>query len=226
MRLVTAPWMRTAVAAGMVAAASVAHAEKPATLLAPAPTELVEAENELSRRVLRAEAIGRATTRLHNAAEYLEDPCEGDFLLRAAAFGQVWRDATQRARAQALRTRLIAEAGTLAPLMNEARLQAIDALMARAEAQGRSWLEFDRLQKKGPACEGQLKPSPGLDDPTPRAIGEEDVPVAIWVLTGTLCPGSRDEVGVAVVDGPACVDLDVLCACDPKPQLPGAVVTP
>ncbi len=66
----------------------------------------------------------------------------------------------------------------------------------------------------------------GLDHPTPRAITELDQPVAIWVLSGTLCPGPRPRQGVVVVEEPVCVGLDPACSCTPEPVLPGAVLTP
>lgn len=199
----------------------------PAVLLAPGPGELVESEAELRKRVLAAEAIGRATSRLQNATVYLDDPCEGGFLVRARTFATAWRDAAQRARVQADRTTMIAQSPTLAPLMDTQRMARIDELQARAERQAVSWLEFDALQNRSRIkCTQTLQPALGLPDPTPRAIGEEDVPVAVWVLTGTLCPGADDRTGIAVIRGPICLDLDPACACKPENVLPGAVLAP
>ncbi len=210
----------------LVVSQGVARAGEPAALLAPAPRELVEAERELTDRVLRAEAIGRATTRLQNASVYLEDRCEQAFVARAMVFGKAWRDAAQRARVQADRTQLIAGAHTLLPIMDDARRAEIDTLARRAGVQARSWLEFDALlAKEKLECEAPLKPAVGLASPTPRAVGEDNVPVAIWVLAGTLCP-QQQEAGVAVVDGPVCVDLDPACSCEPVAVLPGAVLSP
>lgn len=199
----------------------------PAVLLAPAPGELVEAEAELERRVLDAEAIGRAASRLQNATAHLEHPCDGGFILRARAFASAWRDAAQRARVQADRTRTIAASPTLTPLVDEARTASIEQKAARAERQAAAWLEFDRLERRSRVrCDGPLQPADGLPDPTPRAIGETGLPVAVWVITGTLCPGARDVQGVAVVRGPVCVDLDPACACDLRELQPGAVLAP
>lgn len=199
----------------------------PAMLLAPGPGELVEAEAELEVRVLQAEAIGRATGRLQNATVHEEDPCAKGFLKRAIAFATAWRDAAQRARVQADRTVMIAASPTLTPLVDEARTAQIETLRARAERQAVAWLEFDQLQRRSKVrCEGPLQPALGLSDPTPRALGEEGAPIAIWVLQGTLCPGARDRTGVAVVRGPVCVDLDPACACEPIEVQPGAVLAP
>ena len=199
----------------------------PAMLLAPTPAELVSAEAELKARVLDAEAIGRAASRLQNATVHLEDPCEGGFMTRSLAFARAWRDAAQRARAQAQRTDMIAKARTVEPLMTEARLGQIQALASRAENQARAWLEYDRLTDRSRVkCSEDLRPGPGLAPPNPVAKGEEDAPVAVWVLSGRLCPGARDRQGVAVVRGPVCMDLDPACSCEPQPVMPGAVLTP
>lgn len=199
----------------------------PAVLLAPGPAELVAAEEELERRVLDAEAIGRAASRLQNATAHVEHPCDGGFLRRSRAFATGWRDAAQRARVQGNRTAMMASSPTLASLVNEERTERIQAWLARAERQALAWLEYDKLQERSRIeCRGPLQPAVGLPDPTPRAAGEEGVPVAVWVLTGTLCPGARDVEGVAVVRGPVCVDLDPACACRPVEVLPGAVLAP
>lgn len=204
-----------------------AWAEDPGVLLAPNPADLAAAEQELRERVIRAEAIGRAASRLQNSLFRASDPCEDTLAIRTAAFGLAWRDAAQRARVQADRTQRMAQAPTLTPIVDDPRRRDIDALARRAEHQGRSWLEFDRIEAGSRVtCEGSLQPAVGLDHPTPRAITEIDQPVAIWVLSGTLCPGPRSQHGVAVVDGPICVDLDPACSCTPAPVLPGAVLTP
>ena len=217
-----APWL----AVWLVLQALVARGE-PAVLLAPTPAELVAAERELEARVLDAEASGRAVSRLQNAAVHNESPCDGDYVMRSRAFAPAWRDAAQRARAQAQRTETIARSPTLEPLMNESRLSSIAHFTDRAEQQAKAWLEFDRLQSRSRVvCEGSMRPMPGLPDPTPRAIGEEGAPVAVWVLSGRLCPGARDIRGVAVVRGGVCMDLDPACSCEPGPVLPGAVLTP
>lgn len=210
----------------LVIGSALAWAE-PGVLLAPAPEELVQAERELEQRVLEAEAIGRAASRLQNAAFHEEDPCAGGLRVRARAFGEAWRDAAQRARVQAERTALIASAQTLGPLVDADRQAQIETFGGRAERTAVSWLEFDRLESRTrAACTDAIQPGPGLPDPTPRAVGEEDVPVAVWVLSGRLCPGAREVRGVTVVRGPVCVDLDPACSCDPVPAQSGAVLAP
>ncbi|MEN0064960.1 MAG: hypothetical protein AAGA48_22635 [Myxococcota bacterium] len=199
----------------------------PGALLAPSPRELQAAEAELSERVLRAEAIGRAASRLQNTAARAEDPCEGGLITRARAFASAWRDAAQRARVQGERTQRMASSPTLAPIMNDERKARVDDLAKRAEQQAQSWFEFDRLEERSKVqCEDGVKPARGLPSPTPIPRGDEGRPVAIWVLQGSLCPGPRRVRGVAVVSGPVCVDTDPGCGCEPAEVLPGAVLAP
>lgn len=204
-----------------------AWAEDPGVLLAPNPAELVAAEQELKARVLRAEAIGRAASRLQNRVFRVDDPCEDSLGSRTTAFGRAWRDAAQQARVQADRTQRIAQSPTLTPIVDTSRRRDIDALAHRAEQQALAWIEFDRIESMADeTCTTPLQPAIGLEHPTPRAITELDQSVAIWVLSGTLCPGPKPQHGVAVVEGPVCVDLDPACSCTPAAVLPGAVLTP
>ncbi len=199
----------------------------PGAIIAPGPRELQAAEAELTERVLRAEAIGRAASRLQNAAFRAEEPCDGGLLTRARAFAEAWRDAAQRARVQGVRTLDMADSATLTPIMNEERRARVTDLAERAEKQAKSWFEFDRLEERSKVkCDGPMRPAAGLRSPTPIPDGQEGRPVAIWVLEGALCPGARRVRGVAVVSGPVCVDVDPACSCEPVEVLPGAALAP
>ncbi|MEO0605467.1 MAG: hypothetical protein AAF211_28810, partial [Myxococcota bacterium] len=166
-------------------------------------------------------------SRLQNASFLADDPCEGGLLVRARAFAAAWRDAAQRARVQGTRTRAMADATTLVPIVSDERKATIDDLATRADQQARAWYEFDRLEERSKTqCEGALRPAEGLPAPTPVPRGQEGRPVAIWVLQGSLCPGAISAKGVAVVTGPVCVDVDPTCSCDPVAVLPGAALAP
>jgi len=202
-------------------------AASPGALIAPGPRELREAEAELEQRVLQAEAVGRAASRLQNAAFRADDPCDDGLLVRALAFAEVWRDAAQRARVQGDRAQRIAASKTLTPIMNEERTASIAELATRAQQQARAWFEFDRLEaRRRTTCEEPLAEAPGLRSPTPVPSDQEGRPVAVWVLRGVLCPGGRSSTGVAVVSESVCVDVDSACSCDVAEVLPGAVLAP
>jgi len=199
----------------------------PGAVIAPGPVELRVAEVELKTRVLHAEAIGRAASRLQNAAFLASDPCDDGMTTRSRSFAAAWRDAAQRARAQGDRTQRMAGSATLAPIMTAERIAQVEDLAARAIQQARAWYEFDRLEARSKVrCDEGLQAAPGLRSPNPVPAGQEGRPRAIWVLQGALCPGGRRARGVAVVSGDVCVDIDPACSCEPASVLPGAVLAP
>lgn len=130
-----------------------ARADTP-TLLAPSPADLSAATDELTRRIEAAERLGADTADAQNAwvrrggpsHRRCEDPADLDLARQAADDGAKWRDAAQSARAQADRVEEMLSAPTLTPLLDEAALEADQALVARAREGAQRYLEASAWQ--------------------------------------------------------------------------------
>lgn len=221
--------MRAALLLPLLLAAGPSPAE-----LAPGPVELTGAIDALEARLERAEAIGQAMSRVHNAvADHglrLGTPsCDAPVVsiaARSVPLGVALRDAAQSARAQAERVRRVAAAPTAAPVAEGPLAQTLAEDLARVASLEAQYAELSAWQASflNPIlrkCKPALRPDEGL----PGAPSEGAV--AVLAVGGRwVCPMEVPAEGVMVApEGKACV-ADPGCACQPAPVWPAAVLGP
>jgi hypothetical protein len=202
--------------------------------VAPGPDTLATALDELERRLVIAEALGRASARWQNQRQPGDRTCDGT----ASPYvhvAEAWHDAAQRARTQQDRVRWLWDAPTLADVRTDDLVARWYVLDERADEASGGWMVFRSWhQRYGPRC----KRVPPLVPVAPRGPSEPDVH-AVWLLEGTLCPDPGapesswtlevspiDGAGIHLVAGPVCAAPDRRCACEPRPTRPGEILVP
>jgi hypothetical protein len=209
--------------------------------IAPGPAELRASLQTLEGRLVEAEAVGRAAERLQNAwgtalAAGVRAPCAADptahaVAARVVAFGNAWRDAAQRARAEDERLAGWVASETVAPLLDAETGARVTSARARVQAQADAWMEFVGWQDRyfrptATGCAEALSAAPGIALALPVAPDEGALPVAIIGLGGgTVCPVGLPADGRVVLlpTAVACMG-DAGCGCAPVPVAPGAVL--
>lgn len=208
--------------------------------LTPSPADLDAAVAELDGRLVEAEALAEATARLQNAlveaGALSRKPCseaaDAALVTRAATFGAAWRSAAQAARASADRLRPLLDAPTVTPLLEPAARARAEALLARADADARLYLEASAWQARfltpgASRCPAALAVAPGL--PRTEPDRERAAPAVAFAAVGggRVCPMDQPADGGVFVApaGRACWSADA-CGCEPQPVLPGAVLGP
>lgn len=208
-------------------------------LLAPRLSDLLSHLARAEAHLETADALGVALGRVHNTMlqeDHLRcaDPAAVSLAWRAEVLGGAWRDALQSARAEADRLTRMRDAATVAPLLDVARHEEMNAVNARLGAAVRAWRTAAGWQAKHVLSWYRRCPweaptaQPGLPAAIPRAEGESDR-IAVIVLSGggVLCPDQRrlGGVGAVVLDGEAaCLSKTDACGCVPAEVLPGAIL--
>jgi hypothetical protein len=204
--------------------------------LAPDVQQYEARVRELESKLVRAEAIHVALSRVQNQiAERLKagvGPCvdaAGQSLVaRTRVLGPALRDGAQAARAEHARVRALRDSPTVAPLLGAPEQSRLDALTERVKAASRRYLvalEWNRrFIPDEEKCAAAVQPAPGLSAPD-GATARGPVAV-IGVGGGRICPWQMRAEGVVVLDRPEACYAHQECACTPKPVLPGAVIGP
>ncbi len=197
--------------------------------VAPGPDTLVQALDELDRRLVIAEALARSAARWQNQRQPDDRRCD-DAAAPYLAFADAWHDAAQRSRAQWDRVEWLWQAPTLATVRTDDLLSRRYALGVRTDDAGHAWMVFRSWhQRYGPRC----RTVPDLASASPGEPVEELH--AVWITSGVLCPAEGawtveveplDGVGVHLVEGLVCVAATVACGCAPASTRPGEVLAP
>jgi hypothetical protein len=190
----------------------------------------------LEEKLVRAEAIHVALSRAQNQiAERLRSgiaPCADaagqNLVARTRALGPALRNATQSARAEHARVRALRESKTVSPLLGEPEQSKLDGLTERVKVATRRYLvALEWSRRFIPAetrCLATLKTGPGL--PAPDGAPSRGPVAVIGTGSGQICPGQLPAEGVVVLERPEACHADQVCACTPRPVLPGAVIGP
>ncbi len=178
-------------------------------------------QDQLSRRITEAQAVGRALARVQNdwAQHVLLDPVPPDCTERIAAD----RGARARLLGADWRERLEALATDLQSVDNTPFATALQT-QRTAWAAAAAW-QAHTIEPWARRCTLTVLPGPGF--PEPGGPVEPPTPVAIIGLSGMICPQMTPaSLAVVVVDGAACVQPIDACDCTPRPVLPGAALQP
>ena len=218
----------------LIAVALAEPSAEEAALLAPRLDDLTARLAAAEGHLAAAAAYGRALGRVHNtmaAAGHLRcsDELAPTLAWRAEVLGQAWRDALQSARADLARLERMRAAPTIAPLLDDALREQVNAVSADLSAEVVAWQSaagwqsrhvlpwYTRCPWTAPA------PRPGLPSAMPEAEG---LVAIITVGEGTVCPGATPAGGAAALPSAAVcvVPAGAPCDCAPRAVLPAAVV--